>query len=44
MEKVKKEKLDIILNTALISDLTPYMASIKCGTGVLIQTALPAAS
>jgi D-arabinose 1-dehydrogenase-like Zn-dependent alcohol dehydrogenase len=36
----KKEKLDIILNTAFIPNVTSYMYAVKQG-GVFIQTALP---
>jgi len=44
MAKFAKEEVDLIINSAMMTDVTPYMAGLKLGTGVFVQTAIPPVS
>ena len=41
MKRFQKEEIDLIICCALVTDLSDYMAALKCGTGVCVQVAAP---
>ena len=41
VKRMSKEKFDVVINTAFLDDISPYVSSLRQGTGVLIQVSLP---
>ena len=41
MKRFQKEKIDLIICCALLTDLSDYMHALKQGTGVFVEVAIP---